>query len=228
MFRRKELQESLLRELADLPAKLGFEFKPREQGFRAFRPGGCVFFHLSFVPHPADFDVIADVALRLDAVEDLLNEERPYLSKGEKKLTWTIGGCELGQLSGGMQRRWTIVSEADIKETAASISAAFESIGVHFIEQYSDLPTLLAVLSRNDKLARLVSPSHSGRCKAALAIAYVLGRYDEIEGLIAQSEAYLSSLNFLNSKKEFDDFRQFAVKIRHLTESKNPGKVSGG
>jgi hypothetical protein len=220
MFRRKELQESLLRELAALLAKRGFEFKPRTQEFHASRPDGSVFFHLSFVPHPADFNVIADVAVRFNAVEDLLNEGRLHLSNGEKKLTCTIG-CELGQLSGGMQRRWTIASDADIREAAASIYAAFESIGVPFIEQYSDLPTLLAVLSRNDKLAWLLSPSHSGRYKTVLAVAYLLGKYDEIESLIAQSEAYLGSLNFHNSKKEFDDFQRFAARIRHLLVETN-------
>lgn len=162
MFKRKGLQELLLRELGSLLAKQGFEFKPREQGFRAPRPGGIVFFHLSFVPHPADFDVITDVALRFDAVEDLLNEGRPYLSKEEKKLSATIG-CELGQFLGGMQRRWTVASESDARRVAASIYEAFLSIALPFLKQYSNLDTLLAVLSRNDRLARLLSPSNAGR-----------------------------------------------------------------
>ena len=225
MFRRKELQELLLKELSTLLSKNGFEFRPREQGFRASRPDGSALFHLSFIPHAADFDIIADVTLRFDAVEDLLNEVRPYLSKTEKKLTATIGS-ELGQFLGGMQQRWTVASGSDVKSVAASIYDAFLSIALPFLKRYSDLDTLLAVLSSNHKLARLLSPSNAGRWKTVLALASLLGKFDEIESLITQAQSYLASLSFLNSKKEFDDFQQFAARIRQLMETQRLGKAS--
>jgi hypothetical protein len=227
MFDLKDFPELLITELAARMAKHGFELKPREQGFRASRPGGNAMFHLSFIPHTHDFDVVADVSIRVDVVEDLLNEGRTYLSKGEKKLTSTIG-TELGNLSEGKQRRWTIASEADVKRVADLIHDAFRSIAMPYIEKYSGMDNMFKILSSNERSAWLHSPAHGARCKSALALAYVLRRSHDIEDLIARSEGYLGSLNFLNSKREFEDFQQFATRIRQLMEGQRLGRASAG
>lgn len=58
-----------------------------------------------------------------------------------------------------------------------------------------------------------------------MALAYVLGKYDQIESLITQAVPYLASLNFLSSKKEFEDFQQFAARIHQLMESQQFGST---
>lgn len=207
----KHLQRLLLKEMLAVVVKHGFERKVYGQSFRMPKPFGWAAFHLAFVPHgEIDFDVIANVALRVDAVEQMIHEDDD-LSKKEKLETATFG-CELGNLSEGKQRRWKIASERDIKPVVASIEAALESIALPYIERYSDLEEMFAVLSRNDPDAWLHAPFHHYRGMHALALAIVLGKHDRVNSIIEQSEAFMKSINDPNLRF----FQPFAEKIRAL------------
>src|SRR6185503_3108745 len=113
--RLKRLQKLLLHEMSRIVVKYGFGRKVHGQSFRLSKPFGWAAFHLAFIPHAEiDFDVTADVALRVDEVEKMLHDSKEAA---------TVGG-ELGNLSDGEQRRWTIASERDINPTVASIEQA--------------------------------------------------------------------------------------------------------
>ncbi|MGH7953764.1 MAG: hypothetical protein ACREFE_17845, partial [Limisphaerales bacterium] len=142
-----ELQKKLLNEVAIIVAKHGFSPKPKGQSFRMQKPFGWASFHLSFILHEStDFDVTTDVALRIDAVENLINEDNNLLSNAEKLQTATIG-CELGNLSEGQQKRWNIASDNDVELVAESIHDALASVAIPYIERYSNLQEIFAVLS---------------------------------------------------------------------------------
>src|SRR5437867_11840937 len=103
----KELKEDLLNSLGKRVEAYGFAMKAREQSLYKRTPFGRLALHLSFIPHRADFDATADVAVRFDALEDLVNEGNDLLSKAEKKGTFSLG-ADLGNISEGKQRRWTV------------------------------------------------------------------------------------------------------------------------
>lgn len=209
----KHLQRLLLKEMPGVVVKHGFERKVYGQSVRMPKPFGWASFHLSFVPHgEMDFDAIADVALRVDAVQEMIHQDDALSSK--EKLETATFGCELGNLSEGKQRRWKVASEADVKAVVASIETALVSIVLPYIERYSNLDEMFSVLSRNDRDAWLHSPFHHYRAMRALALAIVLGKRDRVESIIKESEAFMKSINDPNLRF----FQSFANKMRSLRD----------
>lgn len=201
--RLKQLQTQLLRELSVVAAQEGFDSKPRGQDFFRKTSSGWISFHVSFIPHgDRDFDVTVNVALRVDAVENVIGEN----PKGP-----TIG-AELGNISHGKPKRWTVASEADIKPVAATIGEALRDIGNPYLQRYSALDNMLSLLSRNDLEAAVHNPFHDMRCKRAVALAYLLGQYDVMERLIEQGKSFLHS----RGDRGLPSFLQFAEKVRAL------------
>src|SRR6476661_8883662 len=101
----KEVERALLKAVGQRIAASGFESKPVGQSFLRRSPLGRDSLHLSFVKHPCDFDVVADVAVRIDDLEDIVNVNDTLLSKKEKEQTYSLG-AELGNISGQGQQRW--------------------------------------------------------------------------------------------------------------------------
>lgn len=206
----QDLQQQLLTEVSAVVAKHGFGRKPSGQTFFLHKPFGWAAFHLTFMPHDdTDFDVTADVALRIDAVEKLVNEDNPILSKAEKARTASLGGA-LGNLSAGKPRRWTVASEADVQPVAASIQALLEAVGIPYIATYAHLEKALHVLASNAPTTWRHAPIHGARCQRALALACVLGKYDRLDEIVSQSESFLTARNDSGLKA----FQQFADKLR--------------
>ncbi len=105
----KELQRALLSSVAEQAAKYGFDKRPRGQTFYKKTTFGRLAFGLSFIRHKTDFDVTVHVAIRFDELEDLINEDSSLLSEAEKRNTFSLG-AELGNISEGRQKRWTVAS----------------------------------------------------------------------------------------------------------------------
>jgi len=190
----KDLQNGLFAALARRMAEHGFESRPRDQRFVRKTPFGRQTFHVSFITHPHDCDVTADVAIRIDALEDLLNERTATLSKSEGKQTHSLG-AELGNISEGRQRRWTLASEDDIPQVVSSMISLFESVGLPYLETYSNLERALAVLSGDDQASWLHSPFHDLRAQLAIGLAFILGRHDRLDALIDAKTGFLRDCN---------------------------------
>ncbi len=208
--RLNELEKQLFREVGKAVARYGFEPKPSGQTFYRKESSGWAAFHLSFIPHEdVDFDVTADVAVRIDEVENLVNEDNKLLSKSEKVQTATLG-VELGNIESGQPMRWKVATDADVKIVATGLAGALARIGMPYIKKHSSLEQAFAVLSTNEPSAWLHSPVHGGRCQRAIALVFVLGRYDQLHNLIEQSELFLKSKNDFGLRS----FQKFAEKLR--------------
>lgn len=205
-----ELQKRLLDELAARVSAYGFEPKPVGQSFRRKTASGRVSLHVAFVPHPADVDVTADVAVRLDALENLVNEANTLLPKAEKQNTYSLG-VELGNLSEGRQKRWKLVEASDAVPAAQSILALYDLVGAPNLERLSDPEQAFKVLSSNERDGWLWSPLHGARCQRAVGLAYLLGKHAELPALIERSEA------FLEGRKDFG-LKAFQQLVAHLRQ----------
>ena len=190
----KDLQDGFFAALARRMAERGFESHPRDQSFARKTPFGRQTLHVSFIKHTHDCDVTADVAIRIDALEDLLNEWNATLSKAERKQTHSMG-AELGNISEGRQRRWTLTTEDDIPEAVSSVMALFESVGLPYLEKYSNLEQALAAVSGDDHGSWLHSPFHDLRANRAIGLAFVLGRHERLDELIAAKTQFLRERN---------------------------------
>lgn len=188
----RELERHLLHETGKRVARLGFSSR---KGQRFLRPleGGLVVLHLTFIEHECDFDVTTDVAIRFDAVEELVNRSNPLLSKKEKSATCTIG-AELGNLECGQPYRITVASDGDIDFAAGCIVRKLEEVGLPYIERFSRPEAAYEVLSRDDREAWIHCPIHAERAKRACAFLVVLGRSSELQELCARKLSFMESL----------------------------------
>jgi hypothetical protein len=205
----KDLQDRFFAALARRMVEHGFESRPREQSFSRKTSFGRQTFHVSFIKHAHDCDITADVAIRINALEDLLNEWNATLSKAERKQTHSMG-AELGNITEGRQRRWTLVSEDDIPETVASVMALFESVGLPYLEKYSNLEQALEAVSGDDRASWLHSPFHDLRANRAVGLAFVLGHHERLDELIAGKARFLRERN----DPGLDRFLAFATEIK--------------
>lgn len=189
-----QLKQDLLKNLARLIEIHGFALRAREQSFYKRTPVGRLALLLSFIPHRADFDVTASVAVRFNELEDLINEGNDLLSKAEKKGTFSLG-ADLGNISEGKQKRWTVASPGDVEGVCQSIMDAFVAIGIPYLEKYTDIETALEAFSRDDEEAWLYSPFHDARAKRAIGLAFLLGDRERFTKLAAAKTEFLTSKN---------------------------------
>jgi len=168
------LEKKLLSEVGSLLQGHGFSSRPVGQSLRLVKPFGWASIHLAFVRHPpVDFDVIVNVAIRIDAVQDSIQGGDSLITDKDRKNSATIG-CELGNLKGVGQQRWTVSSEEDVSPIASEIAVECEATLLPFIERYSDLGALLETLSTNAGIAQLISPIESKRSKTVFALSALL------------------------------------------------------
>jgi hypothetical protein len=160
--------------LSVLAAKLSEHgYRQREQSFWKEMGTYRLLFHVSLVRHRDEIDIIADVAVRHHAVEDLLNSHRSDLRPRERKLTATIG-VELGNWINGRPQCWTVGASAEIDSVATDIFAWFQRFGVPFLERFSSLKEVFEVLDQNGAEARLICPLTDHRRQTCAAVQDVL------------------------------------------------------
>ena len=189
----KDLQKSLLNEISKRIVKYGFDGKPKGQSFYKPIASGCQSFTPSFINHKTDVDVTGNVAVRFDALEDLINEYRPYLTKAQKKYTASLG-VELGNLGEGAQKRWVLADLDDAGEVAEEILDYFAKVGLPYLEKYSDMEAALDALSANDR-GWLYSPFPDERAKRAIGLAFLLGNKERFFEIAAAKTEFLTSRN---------------------------------
>ncbi len=158
----KELQELLLQRLDEKLKSFGFRIRKTQQHFYKEAEQCRQIFHIAFINHSNDFDVIADVAIRHHQIEDLINEEKTYLSQAQKKSTATLG-TELGNILGIGQQRWSIASKQDIPLVINDIIDYFQKLALPFLERFSSLEEVSKVLNENGKEANLICPISENR-----------------------------------------------------------------
>ena len=190
----KELEKALLTELSQHVGEYSFDTKVKGQSFYKQTPFGRLAFHLSFIKHKSEIDVTVDLAVRFDELEELVNEYENRLSKAQRKDTFSLG-VELGNLSEGRQKRWTVARLEDVEPVAQSIMNSFVAIGLPYLERYSDMQTALEALSRDDQAAWLHSPFHDARAKRALGLAFLFGDRERFSELAAAKTEFLKSRN---------------------------------
>ena len=185
------LQRRLLEALSPKLEERGFKPRITDQSFARHVDFGRWILHVSFIRHRTDFDATVDAAIRVDDVEDLINEDRTSLPKATRNWTATIG-AELGNLRSGAPLRWTIRTDRDVPPVAADMLNAIKTTGIPYLEKHSDLRTILGILASNDRAAWLHAPVHDSRCKRALALAQIIGDSTLFSEIAESCRAFLT------------------------------------
>lgn len=195
-------RQELLRGIGDRIAWLGFNPRISQQIFWRKSNNAAWFLHVSFIPHRDDFDVTADVAIRIDEIEQLVNQYDTKLRPSERRRSSTLG-AELGNLSQGHTRRWTVSHAADVPSICDQIVEAFERIGIPFLQEFSELENAHAVLVSSEPRHRLLCPVLGPQAMRAVASTHLLGKTREIARLVRELEVKLTAKQDLY----LDDFR---------------------
>jgi hypothetical protein len=191
----KVFQESLLKNIAARLTALNFHLNMAKREYRSKRDFGDAVILIAIIKHgESDFDITGSVALRFNAVEDLVNKFNYLATKAEKASTFTLG-AEFGNIISGQQKRWTINNESGIDPVAIDFVKTVENIAIPYIDRYSDCNNALKALSGNEPSNWLHSPIHGARCQRALALTHILGDNKKIKELINQNIAFLKSRN---------------------------------
>jgi len=192
-LQQRAIERGLLRDFGERVARLGFSSRPIGQTFLKPMHGGVSAAHLSFIEHENDFDVTVDVAIRFDAVEELVNQSNSLLSPKEKSATFTLG-VELGNLLNGRPNRFTVSNSNDVATVSQQIVESLKEVGIPYIERFSNPNDAYEILSRDDHAAWLHSPIHSERAKRACAFLVVLGRRSELQAISERKLSFLESV----------------------------------
>ncbi len=218
----KRLQDELLSAVGQQIEEFGFDKRPKSQEFSKKTPFGQATFHLAFIKHEDDFDVTADIGIRFDQVEELVNRDDKLLTKSDKAETYTIGS-ELGNLSEDRQKRWTVASADDVPILADSVTDSFRKVALPYVENFSDAKRVLEILSGDGPDSWLHSPLHDARAKRAVCMALTM--YDEdVARKLAKAK-----LLFLEQRKDFglSSFRAFLENIGFTTSPPHYLTTSG-
>jgi hypothetical protein len=206
----KAAKKLILSGVAELASADGFRARLKDQSFDLPKPFGRLVLHIGFIPHEkADLDVTADIAVRVDAVEVLVNEARPDLSASEAGKTATLGG-DIGNIREGRQRRWTITSLDELPKTTATIYAEMRTVAWPFFDRYSNMRNVLAVLSSSSPRDWQLAPGHMARCRRAIALAFMIGSADEVGGVTSACETLLAE----KDQTALPELREFAASLR--------------
>lgn len=189
-----EWQRRLLSIVGQAMLPHGFEQRTKGQSLVKKCPFGHATFHLTFINHSLDFDVTVDVGIRFDGVEDLVNKEKPFLTKAEKALTCTLG-CELGTYRDGGQKRWTVASEDDVPVVANAIVGTLEETGLAYITRFSSLERALEVLSGDGPNSWLHAPFHDARAKRAVSLALQVRGRESARQLASVKSTFLEEID---------------------------------
>lgn len=210
----KALGGSLIDRISPALVRHGFKFVKARQSWRKREASATCAFHLAFIHHPADFDVTADVAVRLEALAKLLED----LLGGADAAAAVVGrftvGVELGNLTIGRQRRWTVATAEDVDQVAASLVEAFETIAQPYFRQYSDPERLLAVLSSDSPDSWIHAPFHHTRAIRAVALAFLLGRHGDFARLVERKRAFLLESKDPNAQRNLPVFEKVVEQLR--------------
>jgi hypothetical protein len=207
-------KQEILRRLGEREEWLGFNPKASGQSFYHVFPAGKWAFHVSFIPHKFDFDLTADVAVRINVIEDLVSEYETKRRPTERRQSMTLGG-ELGNISEGRQHRWTVADLYDIPKICDQVIDKFERIGLQFLRTYSDIVAVQKALTSSDPRDALLCPLPGPRAMRAIASTYILDEASDIAALAHRLEAKLVEMEDLY----LQDFRAF---YRGLLEKRRP------
>ena len=212
-------QRLLLSEIGRQLAKFGFSEKPEGQAFFRETSIGWQALHISFIKHSGEFDATASVAIRVAALEEMIDVEDAKRPRKEQMASFA---ADLGNIANDERIRWTISGRGDVEPAASSIVEAFERVGLPYLDRYSDVNKMLNAVIPNDRSAWLHVPFHDLRCKRILGLAVLAGRSKEFELLRGDCQRFLEKRNDAGLRS----FEAFAARAQPGPASAPPGSTA--
>ena len=135
----KEMGVLLINELKEILAPFDFKFQAKRRAFVKKSDSENCIFHLAFIQHVNNFDVVVDLGIRLNAVHELADQKG--VSLGDATF-----GIEIGNYAGASQKRWSVDSAESIPIAVAGIEKVFRQTALPYFEKYSNLQNALYLI----------------------------------------------------------------------------------
>ncbi|RHW43432.1 DUF4304 domain-containing protein [Neobacillus notoginsengisoli] len=206
---KQDQKKALMEHLHKSLSVFGYRKNTSKQHFWKPFEFGKVAIHLSFINHNDDFDITVDVGIRFDELEEMKNLHNTLLSAKEKKQTFSIG-AELGNVSEGKPKRWTINSESDIELIANNIYRTIEKVAFPYIEKFSNLENAFEGCLNDGKESWLITAIDSKRAMNTVGLAKILNKTDQINKIIQYKSKFLEEQNDFG----FTLFKKFSNFVR--------------
>ncbi|WP_051530076.1 hypothetical protein [Anoxybacteroides tepidamans] len=168
---------------------------------------------MTFINHEDDFDITLHVGIRFDQLENLIHENNNLIIKKEKAPTCTIG-VEIGNLTIGEQKRWTVKDENDIEFVSQDIFRSIKEVVIPYINKYSNIENVFHLCLKDDQEASLNAPIDYVRAMHAVGLAKLLNKTELLEDVIQQK------MKYLQEKKDFG-LPIFMDFVEHIKKSLN-------
>jgi hypothetical protein len=209
-------KEMLLDRVADQVAVYGFK-RANGQEFHLAHSWGKSAIHLSIIEHKRDFDATMDLAVRFDALEELINRTNLRLSAKERQNTFSIG-AEIGNLVDRKPLRWTIGTPDDVEDVARQIGQHVTNTALKYLNEFADMNRALQIFLSDERDAWICCPIHSERAKRAVGMAWLLGGEQKAKDVAASKRL------FLRDRKDFGlpDFEAFVNSLLGVAERDSP------
>jgi len=144
--------------LAELSALLpAWKFANGKRQFKRVEGSANWFFHITFVKRANGFDALGDVAVE-------------FVAKGKRV---AILGAQLANIARIGYSPHSVESPASAIESAKSLAAEFQTVGMPFLQRYSDPVIALATLQAGGREASLISPLQHLQAEQALALQQI-------------------------------------------------------
>jgi hypothetical protein len=207
MIGKQGLKKPLMDRIAEPLDGLGFIKSIAKQAFFKKTAFGRFAFHLAFVDRGFHIGVVADVALRHDDLENLVFENTSgFIVPAGRRNTSSIG-AELGRIRSSGHKEWPVYKISEIDNTAEAIVHEFLSVGMPYLEKYSDKEILFRAFVQHGPDASLLHSIPLRSSLNTIALAYLLGKMDIFTELANRQEAFLTPIP--NSGIEiFQEFRK--------------------
>jgi len=207
----KEQKIYVLKSISSKLNSIGFKNKIRDQSFLHETNVGFSMIHLRFINHEDDFDITISVSIRINQVEEIINNSNNYLKKNEQIKTSTIG-CELGNLVYGFQKRYKIESNSNLDKVIEEMIDFIKKNAFPFFEKFGELENVFEIALKDDQYSWMLFPFHYHRAQVAIVLAKILRRND-------LDEIFEEKRLFLETRNEFglDLFIKLFNKIENVS-----------
>jgi hypothetical protein len=206
-FQIRDLKTRFLNAVADRVAPMGFDNR-RGQSFLRQVDGVLCALHVSLIEHDCDFDATADVAVRIDRLEELLQKHSGSATVASTKL-FSLG-AELGNIARGSQQRWSVDQADDIQRVAGELVDSFTGVGIPYLNKYGRLERALEAFSDDGPSGCLHSPINAERAKRAVASAWLLNDMASVSSLAESKCRFLAE----RGDAGLQPFREFVASLR--------------
>lgn len=182
MSNSESVQRVLLDLLHERVSRFGFGRASSERLVKTWQDGTKMVLLASARLRPYGLHVSSGVGIRFDKVEAIKHEVSTGLSKKLKAQTLTLG-CGLDRLSGEKRFMQVGATVRDLPLISELIAEDFQSFGLPYLEQYSDMKAALDGLLEDDAKAANLNSSLQNRIMSALTLSFLIGdriRYDQI------------------------------------------------